>query len=180
MFYIYTGINHHMKLNITINKSYSAWKDHNKINKHFVKKVLRNIADYHSNINADELEISLLLCNDSEISILNKQFRNYNSPTNVLSFPDSDIELFCQDISLKQLYLGDVALSYDTISKEAKMSNKKFEDHFTHLLIHGILHLLGYTHDKETNANIMERLEVQLLSKFGITSPYELINENKI
>ena len=163
-----------MQLKVNINESYSLWKNHKKINKHFIKKVLSNIIDYHPNIHSSELAISLLLCDNSDIAILNKQFRNKNAPTNVLSFPDSNRKLCDQNTSLEELYCGDLAFAYELISEEAKIADKKFEDHFTHLLIHGILHLLGYTHDKEIDANKMESLEVKLLCKLSITSPYNI------
>ena len=169
-----------MKLKVNINESYSLWKNHKKINQYFIKKALRNIMDYHRHLNSLEVEISLLLCDNAEISMLNKQFRNKNAPTNVLSFPDSDTKLCDQTTSLEELYLGDLAFAYEVISEEAKMTNKKFEDHFTHLLIHGILHLLGYTHSKEIDADKMESLEARLLSKFSITSPYKLANEKTV
>lgn len=93
---------------------------------------------------------------------LNRQFRNINEPTNVLSFP---AEL--------PSVLGDVAICADIAAKEAESQNKRFEEHLAHLVIHGVLHLCGYDHVKDEDAEVMESKEVALLKSIGMPNPYE-------
>ncbi|MCL1902040.1 MAG: apolipoprotein N-acyltransferase [Alphaproteobacteria bacterium] len=106
-----------------------------------------------------DVEISIVLTDDSEIKKLNKKYRGKDAPTNVLSFETGDSEL-----------LGDVFISFDTVTKESE--EKTFANHATHLVVHGILHLLGYDHMNDADADIMEELEVKILKKLGIDNPY--------
>lgn len=115
--------------------------------------------------NATHLAVTVLLTNDTEVQALNHQYRSKNKPTNVLSFPNGAKEG-------KVTHVGDVVLAYETIKAEAKAQGKTFEDHLTHLVIHGVLHLLGYDHEKEKEAKIMERCEIKLLAAMGIANPY--------
>ena len=107
-----------------------------------------------------DMEIAIVLANDEEIRELNKQFRGKNKPTNVLSFPNEEEPL------------GDVILSYDTIEREAEEQGKTFRDHAAHLIVHGVLHLLGFDHENARDAKKMEAIEVKLLSELGISNPY--------
>lgn len=107
-------------------------------------------------------EVSIVLTDDSEIHELNKQYRNMDKPTNVLSFETGDDEL-----------LGDIIISYDTVLREAHEQNKSFVAHATHMVVHGVLHLLGYDHIDDNDANKMEALEVEILGKLKIKNPYE-------
>jgi probable rRNA maturation factor len=111
---------------------------------------------------AGSYEISVLLTNDKEVHALNKKFRQKDKPTNVLSFPDGE-----------NGYLGDIAMSLDTLQREAKEENKPLENHFTHLLIHGVLHLMGYDHETDEEQNEMESLEIKILKKLDIPNPYK-------
>lgn len=117
----------------------------------------------------------LLLTNDNKLKELNKKFRDKDRPTNVLSFPDID---YNDTIALEKviqedyLYLGDIAFAYETIMEESQLQNKTFLNHFTHLLVHSLLHLLGYDHIKQKDAEIMEKVEVDILKQFGIKNPY--------
>ncbi len=104
-------------------------------------------------------EASLVLTNDTEIKELNNEYRGLNKPTNVLSFETGDSEL-----------LGDIYISYDTAMRES--GAEEFVAHVTHLVIHGILHLLGHDHIKDSEAEIMEALEIKVLKKLGIKNPY--------
>ena len=115
----------------------------------------------------DPVEISLLLTDDAAIRQLNRQWRGQDKPTNVLSFPAPE----SPGVPGRRL-LGDVALAYETVLREAEAEGKRFEDHFAHLLVHGALHLLGYDHELEAQAEIMEALEVKALATLGIADPY--------
>ncbi len=106
-------------------------------------------------------EVSIVLSNDEFVRELNKDYRGKDSPTNVLSFPN------------EPPMLGDIVLAIETIENEAIAQKKSFEHHFTHLLVHGCLHLLGYDHLEDAEAEEMESLEIQILSMMGIKNPYE-------
>jgi probable rRNA maturation factor len=107
--------------------------------------------------------LTILLADNDQLQALNKDFRGKNKPTNVLSFPAADNE---------EGYLGDVALAAGVVAREARDAKKRFGDHATHLVVHGVLHLLGYDHEKPKDAKIMEPLEVAILKKLGISDPY--------
>ena len=109
--------------------------------------------------------VAVVLADDTMIQRLNHEFRGKDKPTNVLSFP-ADAE----DVGL----LGDIVLSVDTLEREAAEQKKTIEHHATHLLIHGLLHVLGYDHEtSEADADEMEDEEIALLSELGIANPYE-------
>ncbi|HTM78899.1 MAG TPA: rRNA maturation RNase YbeY [Devosia sp.] len=111
-------------------------------------------------------ELSILLTNDEEQRGLNQQWRGLDSSTNVLSFPQ--IEPFGPVIGL----LGDITLARETLEREAVDLDKSFADHFTHLVVHGFLHILGYDHMNDAEALQMERLETQILASLGVDDPY--------
>lgn len=121
------------------------------------------------------IEISLLYTTDIEIKKLNSEYRGQDKSTNVLSFPCEEInynDFAALKILGDQLILGDIVFAYETIDKEAKNEGKSFLDHLAHLIIHGTLHLLGYDHEEEDEAEIMEKLEIDILKQFNISSPY--------
>ena len=124
---------------------------------------------------ANKIEFSVILTNDEEIRKINKEYRHKDCSTNTLSFPVQDImaEQF-ENLEIDDgfLLLGDVIFAYETILKESNSSNISFEEHFYHLLVHGLLHLLGFDHQEDEEATKMESLEVAILSKFSIKSPY--------
>lgn len=161
-----------MNYNINIKVNYSPWNSYKRINQSLIMKILSNIMLEHSNLKISNLELSILLSDDQEIKKLNYNFRKKNKPTNILSFADTEEILYNKKIEVVSLYLGDLALSFNRIKHEALGKNISFEDHFTHLLIHGILHLLGYSHENDHNALEMEDLEIKLLKHFKIDSPY--------
>lgn len=118
--------------------------------------------------------INVLFTDDPHVQALNKQFRQQDRPTNILSFPNylpEELERFSGEILPE---LGDMALAYETCRREAIEQEKPFVHHATHLLIHGILHLLGYDHQEDAEANEMEALEVRLLAALSIPNPYEV------
>lgn len=112
-------------------------------------------------------ELSVVLTNDAEQRELNRDWRGKDSATNVLSFPQ--IEPFGPVIGI----LGDVILARETLEREALDLGKSLSDHFTHLIVHGFLHILGYDHIDEQDALAMEALETQILAGLGIADPYE-------
>ena len=128
----------------------------------------------HLEISA-KLEISILLTNDKEIAILNKNYRNKDKPTNVLSFPNLSLEEI-QNLHKQSPYpimLGDIALAFETVLSEAKIENKLFLHHFYHLVVHGTLHLLGYDHEKDVDAERMQEKEIAILKTLNVTDPYQ-------
>lgn len=110
-------------------------------------------------------ELSLLFCDDAMIQDLNRQWRGQDKPTNVLSFPAADEP---GAIPL----LGDIAVAFETTAREAADEGKPFSAHFCHLVVHGLLHLLGYDHETEAEAEVMEGHERAILAKLGIDDPY--------
>ncbi|KQX38724.1 hypothetical protein ASD04_08705 [Devosia sp. Root436] len=111
-------------------------------------------------------ELSILLTNDEEQHALNREWRGKDSSTNVLSFPQ--IEPFGPVIGL----LGDITLARETLEREAAEQGTTFADHFTHLVVHGFLHILGYDHLTDAEALQMEGLETQILGSLGVADPY--------
>lgn len=127
-----------------------------------------------------DFEISLLGCDDAEIAELNTAFRDKPTPTNVLSWPDqergAEIAGAMPDLpdasDPMDLELGDIAIAYDTCAHEAEVQGKTFEAHVSHLLVHGVLHLLGFDHQNDADAALMEGLEVEVLASMGVADPY--------
>jgi probable rRNA maturation factor len=111
-------------------------------------------------------ELSIVLTNDEEQQALNRQWRGKDSSTNVLSFPQ--IEPFAPVVGL----LGDITLARETLEREAAEQGTSFADHFTHLVVHGFLHILGYDHLDDAEALQMEGLETQILASLGVEDPY--------
>lgn len=122
-------------------------------------------------------EISILACDDDKIAELNGAFRDKATATNVLSWPSEERAATVaggnpQQPDPEMPELGDIAIAYETCVTEAHEQSKAFNDHVTHLLIHATLHLLGYDHETEQDAALMEELETQILAKQGIADPY--------
>jgi probable rRNA maturation factor len=111
-------------------------------------------------------EISILLGDDTSVRALNSQFRHIDKPTNVLSFP-------APEGPGKGNALGDIILGYETVEREAAEQNKVFLHHVQHLTIHGVLHLLGFDHERDGEAAEMEALETKLCLSLGIADPYK-------
>ena len=109
-----------------------------------------------------KMEVSVVLADDREVQNLNKTFRQKDKPTNVLSFP-----------STVEGELGDIILAYETIMREAEEAGISPLNHTLHLIIHGFLHLLGYDHEEESEAQHMENMEIQILKTLNISNPYE-------
>ena len=115
--------------------------------------------------------LTIRLSNDKDVKVFNLKWKGINKPTNILSFLNND-----QVFSYKNdmLYLGDIIIAYETLLKEVKIRKIDFQDHLSHILIHGILHLKGYTHDKEKDTRIMQNEEKRLLKNLNIKNPYKV------
>lgn len=137
-----------------------------------LQAVLRHLA-------LPEGEVSLLGCDDARIAALNAEFRGKPTPTNVLSWPaeergaDSPGALPRLPKAPHEAEWGDVAIAYETCAAEAAAQSKPLDAHVTHLLVHGILHLLGFDHENEADALLMERFEVEILDILGVPDPYQ-------
>ncbi|MDI9849867.1 rRNA maturation RNase YbeY [Rhodoblastus sp. 17X3] len=117
-------------------------------------------------------EVSFLFCDDARIRELNRQFRGKDQPTNVLSFPGPDpLD--------KAQFLGDIALAFETIAREAQEQGKSLEHHCRHMIVHGFLHLLGYDHEESVEAEEMEATEIRILQALGVEDPYREDNQRE-
>jgi probable rRNA maturation factor len=115
-----------------------------------------------------EAELSLVFTGDEEMRAINSQWRGVDKPTNVLSFPASEVA----PGGMAEQMLGDIVFARETVEREAALEGKRFEDHLTHLMVHGFLHLFGYDHMNEDDAKVMEGLESRALAQLGIADPY--------
>ena len=168
-------------INIDVEVRSKKWLELKNIEK-FVKSQSKKILAKSSLLELlDEkinFDLSISLCSNLQIKKINRAFRNQDKPTNVLSFGNLD-EKIIQKYDLqkaigtnKYIFLGDIILSYEYILNEAKAHKKNLKDHLTHLILHGILHLLGHDHEEEKMAKIMENLEIKILKELNINNPY--------
>ncbi|MBJ3762350.1 rRNA maturation RNase YbeY [Maribius pontilimi] len=124
-----------------------------------------------------EWEIALLACDDARIAVLNQDFRQKSAPTNVLSWPSEERGADIAGTAPRapdpsDPELGDIAIAYDTCAAEARAADVPLADHATHLIVHGLLHLLGYDHERDADGDLMERCETQILAQMGLSDPY--------
>ncbi|MFT6258979.1 MAG: putative rRNA maturation factor [Rickettsiales bacterium] len=168
-----------IRTDITINEK--LWKTDSSISKKIkslIKEIIPQTPLKSLSKNIKEIEISVLLTNDEQIQELNKNYRQKDQPTNVLSFPMlNGEEIKNGDLSKLEalddcLVLGDIVISYQTILRESEEQQKDFDHHLTHLLVHSLLHLIGFDHIDEDDAKIMEDLEIEVLHEVGIDNPY--------
>lgn len=131
-------------------------------------------------LDADGFEISLLGCDDARIAVLNGDFRDRPQPTNVLSWPGAErgVAVAGDRPDLPDPHgpgaeLGDIAIAWETCAAEARAAGLALPDHVTHLVVHAVLHLLGYDHQREADAVLMERTEVCILEMLGLPDPYD-------
>jgi probable rRNA maturation factor len=124
----------------------------------------------------ERAELSLVLADDAMVQELNRQYRGQDKPTNVLSFAALDDE-DAPEPEDGPLLLGDVIIAYETTAAEAQAEGKSLTDHLSHLVVHGVLHLLGFDHMEEDEAEEMEGLESSILGMLGIADPYRTDDE---
>jgi probable rRNA maturation factor len=121
--------------------------------------------------------VSLCLADDDALRALNSRWRGIDKPTNVLSFPApvdavADRVSRAQRARLQSCHLGDIALAYETLAREAENLGVPLADHYRHLIAHGFLHLIGYDHETDAEAERMEALETRILARLGAADPY--------
>ena len=119
-----------------------------------------------------EAELAIMLTDDAGIRTLNNNWRSIDKPTNVLSFPALQPEGPVGPDDAPRM-LGDIAIAYETMRREADEEDKPFDHHLSHLAVHGFLHLIGYDHENDADAETMESLETEILLHLGIPDPYE-------
>lgn len=119
-------------------------------------------------------EVSILLTDDAEVRRLNRDFRGQDKPTNVLSFPSG----LAPGLGAADM-LGDIVLAFETVAGEAVRDGKTLDAHLRHLVVHGMLHLLGYDHETDEDAAVMEEREVAILAGMGIADPYRASEDER-
>ena len=130
--------------------------------------VFQNVKTGSSNKAA---EVSILLTNDLMVRSLNNEYRNQDKSTNVLSFPT---DTKAMPITNFPILLGDIIVAFETSYNEAIIENKSLSDHLCHLIVHGMLHLLGFDHQVSSDADAMEDIEISVLHKLNVANPYEI------
>jgi probable rRNA maturation factor len=158
------------RVQVPITISDPAWKAEGDVGatvRRAARAAMQALKDPNS-IDSEQVEISILLTGDSEVRNLNRDYRQVDSATNVLAFASGDAP--CPP-DVPRL-LGDVVLAHGTVSREAKARDLELTHHLAHLVVHGVLHLLGYDHQAVADAEAMERTEVRILAGLGIGDPY--------
>jgi probable rRNA maturation factor len=123
---------------------------------------------------AHPTEIFVQCTNDTYVQQLNNDHRDKDKPTNVLSFPGEDLKAGqYNNLSHPYIALGDIIIAYDTVKREAEETGISLHDHFYHMVIHGLLHLLGYDHIEDDDAKVMEAIEADILAHYHIANPYK-------
>jgi probable rRNA maturation factor len=135
--------------------------------------IQRAIAVAADSVDADVAyaELAIMLTDDFGIRTLNSNWRGIDKPTNVLSFPALQPTAPQKPGDAPRM-LGDIAIAYETMRREADEEDKPFDHHLSHLAVHGFLHLIGYDHENDADAEAMERLETEILAQLGIPDPY--------
>ena len=138
-----------------------------------IKKIIRKTINLtFSELNDDykkKYEVNILLAKNEQMKKINRKYRKINKVTNVLSFPQ---RLIISNLGKPKLLLGDIVLSLDKLRNEAGDQSKKFKNHLTHIIMHGFMHLLGFDHENEKEAKVMEEKEKDILLKLSIDDPY--------
>ena len=164
-------------IHIDLIKKSNLWKDQKNINKKLITNIFNLVLNYLDiKANNKHLEFSVILTDDIDIKDFNKNHRNKDNPTNVLTFSlYNDKKDIIEDIKkLPYMSLGDIIFSFETIKKESEEQNKTFLEHFIHLLVHSFLHLFCYDHIEEDERIQMEKMEINILKEINIKNPYEI------
>ncbi|MFD1624635.1 rRNA maturation RNase YbeY [Azospirillum griseum] len=156
------------ELEIAVSREAGDWPDHAET---LVERVARATLAATYPPDDGPAELSLVLADNALVQQLNRDYRGKDKPTNVLSFALTEAEEPDPEEGAPVL-LGDVILAYETVQREAAEQNKSPDDHLSHLVMHGVLHLLGYDHETDDEAEEMEALETRLLASLGIADPY--------
>jgi len=130
--------------------------------------IRRALSEAAREVSSKASELAIVLADDSAIRALNAKWRGVDKATNVLSFPAKAQGAGLADV----VYLGDIVIAFETTSAEALAQSKPLAHHLAHLVIHGYLHLVGYDHENDGEAEDMERLETKLLARVGVPDPY--------
>jgi probable rRNA maturation factor len=161
-------------MNLDISVEYDPWSriDVKSITDECVRAVFAGLQLNHYNV-----EICFLFTDDEELQMLNKTYRGIDKPTNVLSFPADSLadipeDEYDGDCCCNSCILGSVAMAYETIERESEEQEKAFEEHLKHMIVHSVLHLLGYDHSNLQQAEQMEQLEIRILGNLNVANPY--------
>jgi probable rRNA maturation factor len=157
-----------MKLDIAVDQASPLWAGLPEAEELVERAILASVARCGVALRKGA-EVSVQLVDDAQIRALNAQWRGFDKATNVLSFPAAPVD----KLAASPL-LGDIVLAFETIRREADDMRISLGDHFTHLVVHGFLHLVGFDHQESGEADRMERLETQILAGMAIADPYAL------
>ena len=135
--------------------------------KTFEKNLEKIIHQFQIEFDVKKIDVEISFIDEKDIEKINKKFRGKESATNVLSFPDEE------NNEISNICVGEMLICEKILLQEAQESGKKPINHFLHLLIHSFLHIMGFGHDIENDAILMERKEIEFLSKIGISDPYK-------
>lgn len=162
------------KLELTLLFKSPEWEKKLPKIRSLTKRALNTVLDSEE-ISTPVIQVSVVWADNAFVQDLNATYRGKNKPTNILSFAEYESRKIIQPAlkKLPEIYLGDMVLAWETIVKEAIVQGKTLADHTSHLLVHGLLHLLGYDHEKESEAKVMEQKEINILKTLGIENPYE-------
>jgi probable rRNA maturation factor len=155
-----------MSVAVDIAVEADAWSDVPDL-EGWIRRSVAAAADATSLSADDQAEVSVLLCDDEAIRVLNRDWRDKDKPTNVLSFPVPEI-----GAGGGPRLLGDIAVAYETAAREAAAEGRPLEAHLAHLVVHGFLHLMAHDHEDAAEAQAMEALETAVLGRLGLPDPY--------
>lgn len=151
------------------------WKKQENINRNLMEDIFKLVFDHLKvPMCKKNIEISITLTDDENIKILNRDYRQKDKATNVLTFSlyDNKDNILNDMQKLPYMSLGDIVFSYDTIKQEAEEQSKEFKNHFIHMLVHSYLHLFSYDHINDKDRKNMEKIEIDILNKLNINNPY--------
>ena len=155
-----------MKLSVDINAPSALWRKLPRA-RTLARETVAACAAESGFAARDRAEVSLLLTSDAEVRALNARWRGQDKPTNVLSFPAAASGQVAGSPTL-----GDIALAFETLAREADETGVPLADHYRHLVAHGFLHLIGYDHQTDEEAERMEALERRVMARLGVADPY--------